>query len=593
MSSRPKRARKAVSYVEKSEDDSDIEEIRDSSGSDDDNGSDSDAEVLSSSDDDKDEDDTPSTKGKKKKKKAAKQNKRKAAARAKKGKAPKSSSGKRSRNTGLQSKSPAEFFAENQNIAGFDNPGKALYTTIREFVENSLDAAESMGRLPTISVCVEEIGSKGLDKMRGVNSRERQDHGLYAVDRPEAKRRRIDSPAAVASSAPASQVDGSPSPAQQFPVPTKAGKKRRAKRSDVSVFRVTCKDNGTGMPHVEVPNMLGRVLSGSNYGLRQTRGKFGLGSKMALIWAKKSTGMPIEVRTAHCKDKDAVASHVTYCKLDIDILRNKPKVIEHTLTPNDGRVQPKRASPDGSDGGGDGDTAAEPMVVDLDREEQDGAGGASSAAGESRGEPWRGTEISVIIEGNWPSYQSYIRRYFGELAVVTPYAELELEYTNWSNPSKALYLRYERRSGRIPRLAAEVKHHPKSVNNLTVRQLIDREENRKKTLLQFLSKEFQSISKPMAKRLIAELGYEPTRKIRTLGTVDVHAITQLLKAAKLPDPSGNCLSPAGEYNLKLGIMKEFGLDSRCVRLLAFCFRFTVTVQSKEFISNTLTHVTCF
>ena len=31
----------------------------------------------------------------------------------------------------VRQKSPAEFFADNQNIAGFDNPGKSLYTTIR------------------------------------------------------------------------------------------------------------------------------------------------------------------------------------------------------------------------------------------------------------------------------------------------------------------------------------------------------------------------------------------------------------------------------------------------------------------------------
>ena len=49
-------------------------------------------------------------------------------------------------------KSPAEFFAENQNIAGFDNPGKSLYTTIRELVENSLDAAESLRVLPDIEL---------------------------------------------------------------------------------------------------------------------------------------------------------------------------------------------------------------------------------------------------------------------------------------------------------------------------------------------------------------------------------------------------------------------------------------------------------
>ena len=39
----------------------------------------------------------------------------------------------------VSQKSAAEFFSEHQQIAGFDNPGKSLFTTIREFVENSLD----------------------------------------------------------------------------------------------------------------------------------------------------------------------------------------------------------------------------------------------------------------------------------------------------------------------------------------------------------------------------------------------------------------------------------------------------------------------
>lgn len=39
-----------------------------------------------------------------------------------------------------------------------------------------------------------------------------------------------------------------------------------------------------GMAHKDIPDMLGRVLSGTKYGVKQTRGKFGLGAKMALIW---------------------------------------------------------------------------------------------------------------------------------------------------------------------------------------------------------------------------------------------------------------------------------------------------------------------
>ncbi len=48
--------------------------------------------------------------------------------------------------------SAAEFFSEHQQIAGFDNAGKSLFTSIRELVENSLDAAEAIQTLPDIKV---------------------------------------------------------------------------------------------------------------------------------------------------------------------------------------------------------------------------------------------------------------------------------------------------------------------------------------------------------------------------------------------------------------------------------------------------------
>ena len=67
-------------------------------------------------------------------------------------------------------KSPAEFFAENQAIAGFDNMGKSLYTTLRELIENSLDACESVQILPDISVHVEEMTQKQFNGVWRLNS---------------------------------------------------------------------------------------------------------------------------------------------------------------------------------------------------------------------------------------------------------------------------------------------------------------------------------------------------------------------------------------------------------------------------------------
>ena len=50
--------------------------------------------------------------------------------------------------------SVAEFFTKNRHLLGFDNPRKALLTTIKEGVDNSLDACEEAGILPEVKVVV-------------------------------------------------------------------------------------------------------------------------------------------------------------------------------------------------------------------------------------------------------------------------------------------------------------------------------------------------------------------------------------------------------------------------------------------------------
>jgi DNA topoisomerase-6 subunit B len=50
--------------------------------------------------------------------------------------------------------SVSEFFAKNRHLLGFDNPRKALLTTIKEAVDNSLDACEEAGILPEMWVHV-------------------------------------------------------------------------------------------------------------------------------------------------------------------------------------------------------------------------------------------------------------------------------------------------------------------------------------------------------------------------------------------------------------------------------------------------------
>jgi len=50
--------------------------------------------------------------------------------------------------------SVAEFFTKNRHLLGFDNPSRALLTTVKEAVDNALDACEEAGILPDIKVII-------------------------------------------------------------------------------------------------------------------------------------------------------------------------------------------------------------------------------------------------------------------------------------------------------------------------------------------------------------------------------------------------------------------------------------------------------
>jgi DNA topoisomerase-6 subunit B len=90
--------------------------------------------------------------------------------------------------------------------------------------------------------------------------------------------------------------------------------------------------------------------AGTKYGVKQTRGKFGLGAKMALIWSKMTTGLPFEILSA--RPEQQFRSHYL---LDIDIHRNEPNVHKAEQQPN----------PDG----------------------------------------WHGTQMGITIEGHWQYYR--------------------------------------------------------------------------------------------------------------------------------------------------------------------------------------------
>ncbi|MDX1595452.1 MAG: DNA topoisomerase VI subunit B [Nitrosopumilaceae archaeon] len=53
--------------------------------------------------------------------------------------------------------SPSEFFYRNRDLAGFSNPTRSLYTAVREFVENALDACDQKGILPDVHLSIKAV----------------------------------------------------------------------------------------------------------------------------------------------------------------------------------------------------------------------------------------------------------------------------------------------------------------------------------------------------------------------------------------------------------------------------------------------------
>jgi DNA topoisomerase-6 subunit B len=60
----------------------------------------------------------------------------------------------------------SEFFSKNRHLLGFDNPTKAILTTVREAVDNALDACEEAHILPFIQVTVTELKEEAEGRFR-------------------------------------------------------------------------------------------------------------------------------------------------------------------------------------------------------------------------------------------------------------------------------------------------------------------------------------------------------------------------------------------------------------------------------------------
>jgi DNA topoisomerase VI subunit B len=62
---------------------------------------------------------------------------------------------------------------------------------------------------------------------------------------------------------------------------------------------------------------------------------------------------------------------------------------------------------------------------------------------------WRGTELSLTIEGAWVGYRAFILRYLRQIAVITPYAQFVFKY-NALEDRNSISMLFKRRTDVVP-----------------------------------------------------------------------------------------------------------------------------------------------
>jgi DNA topoisomerase-6 subunit B len=324
----------------------------------------------------------------------------------------------------FQEISPADFFYRNRDIAGFTNPTRAIYSTVRELIENSLDACEMHGIPPEIYI--------------------RISHESGPADGP-------------------------------------------------GIYRVRVADNGIGVPARMIPSAFGQVLFGSKYKLRQTRGQFGLGGKMAILYGQITTHSEAVVISSTGQTR------IHEVHLMIDIQRNQPQKLKDITHPNPDR--------------------------------------------------WHGTIVEFSTEADYTRAMPKILDYLKQTAIVAPYANL-----TFVDPRGRLY-KFERATTQMPRPPKETMLHPYGVDVETMKRLIEATDTR--TMHIFIKSHFQRVGDKIARRFIEHARLNPKKNPKKLTNDEIVSLVNAMKSFEgFLAPDATCLSPLGEELLEAGIRKE-------------------------------------
>src|SRR4030043_2228525 len=226
---------------------------------------------------------------------------------------------------------------------------------------------------------------------------------------------------------------------------------------ETQIYKLHVEDNGSGIPPRFIPSAFGQVLYGSKYKLKQARGTFGLGGKMAVLYGQITTHQPVFVTSSTGQEK------IYSFKLMIDIQRNKPIILDRKV------------------------------LINKDN--------------------WRGTIVEFTLEGDYLRARPKILDYFKQTAMVNPYANL-----TFVDPKGRLY-KFTRVTADMPEPPKETLPHPYGVDVELLQRLI--QITPYKTMLEFLKHHFHRVGEVTWQEFLAFSELSPSKNPKKLAHEEI------------------------------------------------------------------------
>ncbi len=256
------------------------------------------------------------------------------------------------------------------------------------------------------------------------------------------------------------------------------------------VYEVQVDDNGPGIERKEVPRVFGQLLYGSRFhSIRQSRGQQGIGITAAILYGQITTGKPSIIKSKKIGEDVAVE-----VELGINVKENRADIIKE-----------------------------KPVIWDIEH----------------------GTSVTVRAKGKYQVGKQSVFEYLKESAVVN--ANMNLTFID---PEEKRW-NFKRVVEEPSHRAKEIKPHPLGLELGEIRSIAHT--SREKSILKFLSAEFNRVSDRVAGEILEEAKVDGSKSPLDLTADDIHLLMGAFKEVKLMPPPTDCLSPIGGDFLRKGL----------------------------------------